>query len=826
MIIKKNNRINFLKYFDKVSFILLLFVIITSFFIYNLNKINEKIENFNIYYSNVINLKILHNEFNNFINNKATFINYDNLNKKISETEVLISSFDTENFYKNYGYNFENLIKNLSHEWQEEIAYIERFKSLNSSVVGSLNYILELSQSLRTKYLMNSIKDIIILDNALNSSTKLFVNNEGNNFEIAQININNLDSLVEKYNVSEIRFLTKRLKSLSSDLEKINNTKIEYSKLEYKNFLNKIETELNNINNINLKRQKNLSFILFVASIFLLCSFIYTYQKSLKTKNELNAFKYAVANSDNSIVITDENRNILYVNEAFEKATGYTKDEMIGQNPRILKSGLLPAEFYKNINAILDRGEKWIGEFKNKKKNGEIYYETASITPIILNENIKGYLAIKLDVTDYIKEKEKVEFLAYHDSLTMLPNRRSLQIRVEKIIEDSFKNNKKFALLFIDLDGFKVINDVLGHDTGDKLLKEVSLRFKNIFDGNSLVFRIGGDEFAIIFEYENDDLIILNAQYIIKNLNETIVIGNNSLHIGCSIGIARYPLDGDDLVSLLKHSDTAMYKAKQKSKNRYEFYTEDLTKTVSSRLKIEQALSKALENEEFYVVYQPKYNLKTKEIFSVETLLRWKSPILGNVSPDEFIYIAEEIGLIHELGFFVFKKACEDFVKLQNKINIQMITINVSTLQLVRSNFIDEIKKILIQTNIDTINIGIEITETYFIENMKDTEKSLNELQNLGFKILIDDFGTGYSSLQYLQKLPIDIIKIDKSFVSSLDDNNDSIIRAIVALSKSFNYTTVAEGIETKEQEDKLIELGVDFGQGYLFSKPKLLIEF
>lgn len=825
MIMNKMNKLKFFKNFDKVNFILLLFVIITSFFIYNLNKINEKIENFNIYYSNVINLKILHNEINNFINNKTTFVNYDSLNEKMSQTESLISSLDKDNFYKNYGYKFEELIKNLSNEWQKEIIYIERFKSLNSSIVGSLNYILELSHNLRNRYLINSIEDIIILDNALNSSTKLFVNNEGNNFELAQKNINKLDILVEKYNVSEIKFLTKRLKSLSLDLEKINSIKVQYSTLEYKSFLNKIEIQLDSINYINLKRQKNLSFILFIASIFLLCSFIYTYQKSLKTKNELNAFKYAVENSDNSIVITDENRNIMYVNEAFEKSTGYTKTEVMGQNPRILKSGLLPVEFYKNINEILDRGEKWIGEFKNKKKNGEIYYETASITPIILNDNIKGYLAIKLDVTDYIKEKEKVEFLAYHDSLTMLPNRRSLQIKVEKIMEDSLKNNKKFALLFIDLDGFKVINDVLGHDVGDKLLKEVSLRFKKIFDNSSLVFRIGGDEFAIIFEYENDDLIMLNAQDIIKNLNETIVIDNNSLHIGCSIGIARYPLDGDDLVSLLKHSDTAMYKAKQKSKNRYEFYTKDLTKTVSSRLKIEQALSKALENQEFYLVYQPKYNLKTKEVFSVEALIRWENPILGNVSPDEFIYIAEEIGLIHEIGFFVFKKACQDFIKLNNKLNIKMITINVSTLQLVRSNFIDEIKKILIQTNMDTINIGIEITETYFIENMKDTKKSLNELQNLGFKILIDDFGTGYSSLQYLQKLPIDIIKIDKSFVSSLDDN-DSIIKAIVALSKSFNYITVAEGIETKEQEDKLIELGVDLGQGYLFSKPKRLIEF
>jgi EAL domain-containing protein (putative c-di-GMP-specific phosphodiesterase class I) len=235
-------------------------------------------------------------------------------------------------------------------------------------------------------------------------------------------------------------------------------------------------------------------------------------------------------------------------------------------------------------------------------------------------------------------------------------------------------------------------------------------------------------------------------------------------------------------------------------------------------------LAKALRNDEFYVVYQPKYDLATKDVFSVEALIRWNNPTLGNVGPTDFIYIAEETGFINQIGLFVFQKACEDFKQLQEKIKIEMISINVSTLQLVNNNFIEDIKAILKSTNISASNIGIEITETYIMKNITDIQDTLHKLREIGFKIIIDDFGTGYSSMHYLQKLPIDIIKIDKSFIDDLTtSNNQSVIKAIIAISKSFGYKTVAEGIESKEQEDILLKLGVDFGQGYLFCRPKQL---
>ncbi|MEJ5169139.1 MAG: EAL domain-containing protein [Arcobacteraceae bacterium] len=387
------------------------------------------------------------------------------------------------------------------------------------------------------------------------------------------------------------------------------------------------------------------------------------------------------------------------------------------------------------------------------------------------------------------------------------------------------ENKSHFAVLFLDLDGFKIINDGLGHDIGDLLLKEVAKRFQEALREDDFIFRVGGDEFAILIEYTtNDKIVEIVARKIIETVNQPIFIANHSLQVGCSIGIARFPQDGNDLLSLLKHSDTAMYKAKQEGKNRFEFYTKDLSNTVHTRLNIEQSLAKALRNDEFYVVYQPKYNLATKDVFSVEALIRWNNPMLGNVGPADFIYIAEETGFINQIGLFVFQKACEDFKQLQEKIKIEMISINVSTLQLVNNNFIEEIKAILESTNVSASNIGIEITETYIMKNITDIQDTLHKLREIGFKIIIDDFGTGYSSMHYLQKLPIDIIKIDKSFIDDLTtSNNQSVIKAIIAISKSFGYKTVAEGIESKEQEDILLNLGVDFGQGYLFCRPKQL---
>lgn len=822
----RKNKISFLKYFEPINIILFLFIIVTALFIYNINQTNEKIKNFNFYYNNVVKLKILYNEFNSFVNTKATFINYDSLISKMETTEKLINALNKEEFYKNFSEDLKLSIEVLDSEWKKKVEDIERFKSVNASIVGSINYILSLSSKVKLDYMSKNPNDILIIDDAISSIFRLFVNDKDGNSLYIKDHISNLEKLALKYNNSDIDFLTKRVNSLLMNLKKLNRIEQDYFSFDLRIVLDSLDKKLDDINQVNISKQKKLSFLLFISSTVLLLIFVYVYIKSIKTKDELIAFRYAVENSYNAIVLTDKNRLIKYVNEAFEKATGYSKKEAIGQNPRILKSGSLPREFYDNMNEILDRREKWTGEFINKNKDGEIYYENASITPIIIDNDLKGYLAIKLNVSDYIKEKEKVEFLAYHDSLTLLLNRRALQRDIVEVLNDCKTNNKKFTILFIDLDGFKFINDGLGHDIGDILLKEIAYRLANTLAQKHNAYRLGGDEFAIIFEYKHVKEIEESARNIIKKVNEKIFINKHSLHVGCSIGIAKYPVDGEDYSSLMKHSDTAMYKAKQNGKNRYEFYTKDLTNIVSRRFEIEQALAVGLKNDEFYVVYQPKYSLKTKKIYSVEALLRWNSSTLGNVTPEQFIPIAEEIGFIYELGLFVFKRACEDFVSLKEKLGLEMISINVSVVQLMQDDFMDKIENILNETKVDSNKIGIELTETYLIKNVEDILDILIVMRRLGFKILIDDFGTGYSSLKYLQQLPIDILKIDKSFVKNLTKNNNDIVKAIVAISKSFGFITIAEGVETKEQEELLIELDVDIAQGYLYSKPKRLIEF
>lgn len=822
----RKNKINFLKYFEPINIILFLFIIVTALFIYNINQTNEKIKNFNFYYNNVVKLKILYNEFNSFVNTKATFINYDSLISKMETTEKLINSLNKEEFYKNFSEDLKLSIEVLDSEWKKKVEDIERFKSVNASIVGSINYILSLSSKVKLDYMSKNPNDILIIDDAISSIFRLFVNDKDGNSLYIKDHISNLEKLALKYNNSDIDFLTKRVNSLLMNLKKLNRIEQDYFSFDLRIVLDSLDKKLDDINQVNISKQQKLSFLLFISSTVLLLIFVYVYIKSIKTKDELIAFRYAVENSYNAIVLTDKNRLIKYVNEAFEKATGYSKKEAIGQNPRILKSGSLPREFYDNMNEILDRREKWTGEFINKNKDGEIYYENASITPIIIDNDLKGYLAIKLNVSDYIKEKEKVEFLAYHDSLTLLLNRRALQRDIVEVLNDCKTNNKKFTILFIDLDGFKFINDGLGHDIGDILLKEIAYRLANTLVQKHNAYRLGGDEFAIIFEYKHVKEIEESARNIIKKVNEKIFINKHSLHVGCSVGIAKYPVDGEDYSSLMKHSDTAMYKAKQNGKNRYEFYTKDLTNIVSRRFEIEQALAVGLKNHEFYVVYQPKYSLKTKKIYSVEALLRWNSSTLGNVTPDQFIPIAEEIGFIYELGLFVFKRACEDFVSLKEKLGLEMISINVSVIQLMQDDFMDKIENILTETKVDSNQIGIELTETYLIKNVEDILDILIIMRRLGFKILIDDFGTGYSSLKYLQQLPIDILKIDKSFVKNLTKNNNDIVKAIVAISKSFGFITIAEGVETKEQEELLTELDVDIAQGYLYSKPKRLIEF
>ena len=561
-----------IKKMDFVLVFLFLFIVVLSLFINNLNQINSKIKSFNYYSSNINNIKILDSEFNALIYNNATFVNYDDIVLKINQKYELLKMLDDKSFYKEFDYKLKPIVSDLNMKWVEKHAYIERFKSNNSSIIGSFNYITELIKNIKLTQNINDSKDIFLIDTSLSTLFKLFINIEIDK-QIVEENLKNLDLLAQKYKNPEFEFLFRKYDSTINDLMKLNMIKQEYLKIDMKEVLSLIESKLQEKNEQSINQQKKIAFLLFVISIIFLIISILAYIKSLKIKKELKAFKYAVENSDNSIVMTDKDRKIIYVNESFEKVAGYKREDALGKNPHILKSGKLPSNFYKQMNEILDKGEKWSGEFINVNKSGDIYYETASITPIVNDGELTGYLAIKLNVTDYVKEQEKVEFIAYHDNLTLLPNRRSLEKKVNELIAVNLIKNKNFALFFIDLDGFKTVNDTLGHDIGDLLLKEIGKVFIDTLREEDYIFRIGGDEFAVILNYSNDEKDIeIVANKIIENINKEILIKNHKISVGCSIGISKFPQDAQDLQGLLKYSDKAMYKAKENGKNRFEFY--------------------------------------------------------------------------------------------------------------------------------------------------------------------------------------------------------------------------------------------------------------
>ncbi len=808
------------EYIKNIDFLTIFFFILLGFlailFTYTM-QINTKEKEYKEYHDNLYKLEILDKSFDSFLLNQRKIVNFNKIISEIGEFKNITNQLLNSKIYKEYGNDIYNKLIQIKKLFLKKIVLLQRFELYNESSVYNLVSLLNLSNIIKQN---NNFQDTDkFIDNSLFGLIKIYLNFEIDN-EKLNTNLAKLKKIKNKSNNLSYFYVT--IKSAIKKLRIITHIKQEAFKIP---LFSKIVTLHNSIDikhtNI-VKRQENITIYMFIFTFSLLIFLIYIYMKSIKTTKELFSFKYAVQNSDDTIVITDEQRHITYVNEAFTKNTGYSWDEAMGQNPSILKSGKMSEEFYINMNKTLSKGEKWNGEFINKNKNGILYYEKASIMPMFTNKKPIGYLGIKLNITNYIKEQEKVKFLAYHDNLTRLPNRRLMK----KIISSELakKKNRYISLFFLDLDGFKNINDTLGHDIGDILLVKLSKKLKNYMGEEDRVFRTGGDEFAILNYFDIKDNSKVIAENILKLINEPIFTHTHTLRVGASIGIAKFNKDKDNIITLLKHADIAMYEAKQNGKNRYKFYTKELSQTTNKKMKTEQKLSKALENNDLYVVYQPKYYLKTQKIRSIEALIRWRDDELGLISPDYFIPLAEEMDTINEIGEFVFKKACEDFIIFNKKYpNLKSVSINVSPAQFLDNNLAKRLKNIIKKVGISPKNIGIEITETHLMQNMKENSKLLNELKELGCEIIIDDFGTGYSSLNYLKNLPISNLKIDKSFIDDICTNfNDiKITKAIIGISNSFNYTTVAEGIETKEQEEILIDLGVEVGQGFLFSKPK-----
>ena len=808
--------------FDKTNILLWVFVFFIIIIFVYLYIMDYHLKRYSQYHDSVGKLEILNKEFDNFLLKKSNFINYDNINKNIQSFKnnlIILSSPQAKKLF-NKAYLIH--LKEVSTAFNKKENTIEHFKSTNAQLVDSFHYLYDLNYAISQSKNINKDKIKLINDIYLHI-IKYYINTTLNSQNINK-NLIYLKSYIKQKPSLKIKlFINHALLNLKyiESFENISRFKErEVLEISLNNLHNFIDRDYNTKHYI----QTQIVTFLFITILIILFILIINYKKSLKIKAELFGFKTAIENSYNSVVMTDTDSNIVYVNDVAQKETGYSREELIGQNPRVLKSGMNDENFYEDMHDKLNNGEKWEGEFINRRKDGSFYHEKASIMPIFIDKKLVNYLAIKLNITDYIKEKEKVEHMAYHDSLTSLPNRANIENYLENRLKVAGRQNTKIAVLFIDLDRFKNINDTLGHDVGDELLIEVALRLKQTLRKSDMLSRFGGDEFAVVIDgMDNNYSAAYICQKILNLFLSPIQTQRHQLNITLSIGISIFPDDAKDSTTLFKYADIAMYKAKNAGKNTYRHYKKELSLDVHNRFDMEQALKYAMNNNEFYMVYQPQYNIKNKNILGLEALVRWESGTMGFIGPDKFIPVCEDIGYILDLGLFIFRQSCIDFLKFkQISHTLKTISINISTVQLYQNKFIDDIMEIVNELNIQTQSIIIEITETHIMKNIIHSMSILQKLKTLGFNISIDDFGTGHSSLSYLKRFPISELKIDKSFIDNLPSDKDdiAIVKAILALSSSMGYVNVAEGIENLEQEQFLQENGCKIGQGYYFSKP------
>jgi diguanylate cyclase (GGDEF)-like protein/PAS domain S-box-containing protein len=808
---------------------LLFLIVVFLFFIFLSTISTYNNTNKHILYNNAANkLLLLDKKFNCFLHINNKFLTCDNINQTIKVFEKNISVLESNLESKEY----KKLLGVVKKEYKNKLTTIEQFKANDIILLNSINYLSNLNQTILKSETLS--KNTIKMASEIFTSILQYYLNQHTSYENIFNNINNLKNYLNNYmqDKAELEvFINHSLK----DIFKIK--KIIYYKKQYESI--HLDKHIYNLNEfINKKYNKNVISInmivifLFMIIFIVLIVIVFVQKRLLKIKEDLVNFSTAIKNSYNSIIITDANHNIIYVNNTTISETGYTEEELIGSTPQIFKSKKSNDKL-KQIQEILISGKTWQGEVENISKNGKIFYEKVSVMPIYKDDEITNYIAIKLNITDCIEEKNKAKYLAYHDHLTSLPNIINLDESLKHLFMHAKRNKQIVAVLFIDLDKFKNVNDTLGHDVGDELLIEAAKRLKSVLRKSDIVARVGGDEFiAILDDLQDKYAASVVARKILNLFAQPFITKDHQINITLSIGISIFPDDANNRVSLFKYADLAMYMAKNSGRNDFKYYKKELTEKVQNKIDIEEALKYALNLNELFLVYQPKYNIISKEIVGLETFSRWDCKKLGFMLPEKFIKIAEETGKIIDIGMFIFEKACVDFIDFKkNCSTLKSISINISIEQLYKKDFIAKVMNIVKKHNLYTNEIVLEITESSIMKNIDVTMKILSNLKDAGFKLSIDDFAIEYSSLSSLKRFPIDELKIDKTFINEVVNSEDgsAIIKAIVSLSKNMNYSNVAEGIETKIQEDFLMQTKCKIGQGYYFSRPRNrddLIEF
>ncbi len=711
----------------------------------------------------------------------------------------------------------------LKEKYREKSQILSWFQFHNERIIKSVEKLLRLRKKLQEKLNLTDI--FIYVDNPLINLLHL-AQNKNKNLE------NNIKSLIVlndlyKLTDSDLVDFIENMKQSYADLKQISAVSTEAKNINLSVLLKQFENQLVSYYTKSQNQQKIISYILIFFSLLFLLIIVMAHlankkiyaslvkqTSKLKTAQKITHISsIEIEWAKNAIQLSAELGNILKVSDK-EHITYEDFLHFIQKNQRdsfhsdLQNSIKLKKDFYME-NEITDNNQtiKYIStRFQHKyRDNGKLYLSIGTIQ----------------DITEITKSRDKARYMAYHDLLTGLLNKEGFLEKAKTVIDVAKIDRRDVSLISLDIDRFKDINETLGHETGDKVLKVVAKRIKETIEANSLLARFGGDEFFLLLN--NYGSITTICEELLHTLSQPMQIDNYKLNITSSIGIATYPKHGNSIYDILKNSDAAMYLAKSKNRNRYEFYTRNISKKIDERLKIENELNLAIKNRDFTLVYQPQISIKNGEIVATEALIRWNSKELGFVPPDIFIPISEDSGQIIEIGNWVFENACQEFMKWKKEgLNIKYIAINVSSIQLAQKGIVQSFKEIIQKVGIKAQEVEIEITERFLMQDTAKNLEILNELRNVGFEISIDDFGTGYSSLNYLKNFPINTLKIDKSFIDIIETNRDdqAIVETIILLAEKLNCKIVAEGIEHKSQEKILLNFGDILCQGYLYSKP------
>ncbi len=546
-----------------------------------------------------------------------------------------------------------------------------------------------------------------------------------------------------------------------------------------------------------------------------------------QSEGKLSMASVIFNNIGEGIFVTDKDRKIISVNEAFTTITGFTQQDVYGKSAHFLQSKKNSVKIDDELSNLTRTVSSWQGEVWRRHKSSMDFPSWTTVSEVKdSNGEVAHYVHVFMDITHFKKAQDHLGFLAYHDPLTKLPNRLLLKDRIDHSLQNALREGSQAAVLFLDLDRFKGINDTYGHAVGDGLLREVANRIKNLVRKEDTVSRYAGDEFVVFMENIPDAKNSAKlARKLIETFNAPVYIKGYRLKISTSVGISLFPQDGHDTDTLIKNADAAMYRAKKEGRNNFQYYSLELTTEAFEKMSMECALRQSIERHELILYYQPQVCLKTGNLVGVESSVRWMHPMLGLMSPKQFIAIAEESGFIVALGEWALQNACMQMIRwLDEDLQVNKMVVNVSAIQFLRSDFIATVERILCSTRLDPSYLELELTGSGFMDNSEQIIKALNQLVALGIDLTIDDFGVGCFSFNNLKRIPVKKLKINSSFVIDVlnNANDEDITRAVIALGHGLHLQVIAMGIESKAQQRRLMDLGCDEGQGYLYGSPVL----